>query len=135
MLEEALSPVFDSTLMSPVEELSQIDLVFDPKTRRDRITLIARLFSNEIDLAMKDITDSINNMLENSENEEEKIQLTNQLLELTRLSVIEKETPKGLFDRVLNKFKQYIEDSDEGRIQAELEVINSMKGADKYTDE
>lgn len=95
MLEEALSPVFDSTLMSPVEELSQIDLVFDPKTRRDRITLIARLFSNEIDLAMKEITDSINNRLENSENEEEKIQLTNQLLELTRLSVIKKETPKG----------------------------------------
>jgi hypothetical protein len=54
---------------------------------------------------MKDITDSINNMLENSENEEEKIQLTNQLLGLTRLSVIEKETPKGLFDKVLNKFK------------------------------
>lgn len=36
-------------IVSSVEEQEAVDLAFDPKTRRDRVVLLARLFSEEID--------------------------------------------------------------------------------------
>ena len=51
MLDEALSPSFDAPKVSSIEEQAKVDLDFDPRTRRDRVSLIARFFSNEVDKA------------------------------------------------------------------------------------
>lgn len=134
MLDEALYSTFNTPKISSIEEQAKVDLDFDPRIRRDRVTLIARFFSNEIDEALQETSNSINKRLENA-SDEERIQLQRELESLDRFTIIQKYTPAGLFNRVLNIFQSYINDTEENRIRAELYKINSTKGADKYSDE
>lgn len=124
---------FTTPVLSFLEEQQKVDLDFDPKTRRDRVTLISRFFSNEIDESIKELSDSINMRL-SSATGDEKIQLEKELNSLDRFSVIKKYTPGGIFNRVKNIFEQYVNDTEENRIQIEFNLINSMKGSEKYSD-
>ena len=133
--DEVFSSSFEAPRISSIEEQAKVDSDFDPRTRRDRVTLIARFFSNEIDKALQEITDSLNRRKEEATTEEEKMQLQGELNSLTRFKVIEKYTPAGLFNRVLDIFQSYINDTEDNRVRAEFEIINSAKGADKYSDE
>ena len=133
-LDEALSSSFDTPRITSVEEQQKVDLLFDPRTRRDRVTLIARFFSNEVDNALQEMTDSLRRRIEDASGIE-KEELQAELNSLDRFSVIRKYTPAGIFKRVANIFNSYVQDTEEGRIQQELNAINSMKGADKFSDE
>lgn len=133
-LDEALSSSFDTPRVTSVEEQQKVDLLFDPKTRRDRVTLIARFFSNEVDNALQEMTDSLKGRIDNASGVE-KEELQAELNSLDRFSVIKKYTPAGIFKRVANIFNSYVQDTEEGRIQQELNAINSMRGADKFSDE
>ena len=135
MLEEAFSDSFESPRISSIEEQAKVDLDFDPRTRRDRVTLIARFFSNEIDKSLQELTDSLNKRIGEATTEEEKMQLQRELNSLDRFTVISKYTPAGLFNRVLDIFQSYINDTEDNRVRAELEIINSAKGADRYSEE
>lgn len=130
----ALSSSFDTPRVTSVEEQQKVDLLFDPKTRRDRVTLIARLFSNEVDDALKEIADSLKERI-NDASGVEREELQAELNSLDRFSIIKKYTPAGIFKRVANIFNSYVQDTEEGRIQQELNTINSMRGADKFSDE
>ncbi len=133
-IEERLSNAFDTPRITSVEEQQKVDLLFDPKTRRDRVTLIARLFSNEVDGASQEIADSLKRRIDDASGVE-KEELQAELNSLDRFSVIKKRTPAGIFERVANIFNSYVQDTEEGRIQQELNVINSMRGAEKFSDE
>ena len=133
-LDEALSSSFDTPRITSVEEQQKVDLLFDPKTRRDRVTLIARFFSNEVDNALQEMTDSLKRRIDDASGVE-KEELQAELNSLDRFSVIKKYTPAGIFKRVANIFNSYVQDTEEGRIQQELNAINSMRGADKFSDE
>lgn len=133
-LDEALSSSFDTPRITSVEEQQKVDLLFDPKTRRDRVTLIARFFSNEVDDALQEMTDSLKGRIDDASGVE-KEELQAELNSLDRFSVIKKYTPAGIFKRVANIFNSYVQDTEEGRIQQELNAINSMRGADKFSDE
>lgn len=135
MLDEALSPAFETPRVSSIEEQAKVDLDFDPRTRRDRATLIARFFSNEIDKSLQEIGESLNKRISSATTEDERVQLQKELNSLDRFTVIKKYTPAGLFSRVLGIFQSYINDTEDNRVQAELDKINSAKGADKYSDE
>ena len=63
---------FTTPTLSFLEQQQKVDLDFDPKTRRDRVTLISKFFSNEIDESIKELSDSINMRL-NSATGDEKI--------------------------------------------------------------
>lgn len=132
--EERLSNTFDTPRVTSVEEQQKVDLLFDPATRRDRVALIARLFSNEVDSALQEMTDSLKRRIDNVSGVE-KEGLQAELNSLDRLSAIRKYTPAGIFKRVANIFNSYVQDTEEGRTQQELNAINSMKGADKFSDE
>lgn len=134
MLDEALSSSFDAPKVSSIEEQAKVDLDFDPRTRRDRVTLIARFFSNEVDKALQEIDDSINKKMDTA-SDEERLQLQKELSSLDRFTAIKKYTPAGLFSRVLDIFQSYVNDTEENRVKVELDKINSAKGADKYSDE
>lgn len=134
MLDETLSSSFDTPRITSVEEQQKVDLLFDPKTRRDRVTLIARFFSNEVDNALQEMTDSLKRRIDDASGIE-KEELQAELNSLDRFSVIKKYTPAGMFKRVANIFNSYVQDTEEGRIQQELNAINSMRGADKFSDE
>ena len=60
--KEEANPVnasaFD-TVITSVAEQEEVDRVFDPVTRRDRVTLIARLFSNEVDKAVDEYRENL----------------------------------------------------------------------------
>lgn len=133
-LDEALSSSFNTPRITSVEEQQKVDLLFDPITRRDRVALIARLFSNEVDSALQEMTDSLKRRIDNV-NGVEKEGLQAELNSLDRLSAIRKYTPAGIFKRVANIFNSYVQDTEEGRTRQELNAINSMKGADKFSDE
>lgn len=134
MLDKALSSSFDTPKVSSIEEQAKVDLDFDPRIRRDRVTLIARFFSNEVDKALQEMEDSINKRMDTA-SDEERLQLQMELSSLDRFTVIKKYTPAGLFNRVLDIFQSYINDTEENRVKVELDKINSAKGADKYSDE
>lgn len=132
--EEGLSNAFDTPRITSVEEQQKVDLLFDPRTRRDRVTLIARFFSNEVDNALQEMTDSLKRRIDDASGVE-KEELQAELNSLDRFSAIKKYTPAGIFKRVANIFNSYVQDTEEGRIQQELNAINSMRGADKFSDE
>lgn len=133
-LDEALSSSFNTPRITSVEEQQKVDLLFDPKTRRDRVTLIARFFSNEVDSALQEMTDSLKGRIDDASGVERE-ELQAELNSLDRFSIIKKYTPAGIFKRVANIFNSYVQDTEEGRIQQELNAINSMRGADKFSDE
>ena len=133
-LDEALSSSFNTPRVTSVEEQQKVDLLFDPRTRRDRVTLIARFFSNEVDNALQEMTDSLKRRIDDASGVE-KEELQAELNSLDRFSAIKKYTPAGIFKRVANIFNSYVQDTEEGRIQQELNAINSMRGADKFSDE
>lgn len=127
-LDEALSSSFDTPRITSVEEQQNVDLLFDPKTRRDRVTLIARFFSNEVDNALQEMTDSLKGRIDDASGVE-KEELQTELNSLDRFSVIKKYTPAGIFKRVANIFNSYVQDTEEGRIQQELGKINAEENA------
>lgn len=135
MLDEALSPSFNTPKVSSIEEQAKVDLDFDPRTRRDRVTLIARFFSKEVDNALQEMSDSLNKRIEEATSETTRMQLQKELNSLDRFEAIKKYTPAGIFNRVLDIFQSYINDTEENRVQVELGKINSTKGSEKYSNE
>lgn len=126
---------FETTEISISEEQSRVDLDFTPTKRRDRVSLIARLFSNEINKALQETNSILNKRIERASSEEERNELRREINGLNRFDVIEKITPAGLFGRVFDIFQSYVSDSEDNRVQAELDKINSSKGADRFSDE
>lgn len=126
---------FESPTISINEEQARVDLDFTPTKRRDRVSLMARLFSNEIDMALQEMNSILNERIERASSEEERDELIGEINGLNRFNVIEKITPAGLFSRVFNIFQSYVNDSEDNRVQAELDKINSSKGADRFSDE
>lgn len=51
---------FETTPVSSLSEQRAVDLVFDPTTRRDRVTLLSRLFSTEVDAVIRETKNTIN---------------------------------------------------------------------------
>ena len=127
-LDEALSSSFDTPRITSVEEQQKVDLLFDPKTRRDRVTLIARFFSNEVDSALQEMADSLKRRIDDASGVERE-ELQTELNSLDRFSVIKKYTPAGIFKRVANIFNSYVQDTEEGRVQQELNKINAEENA------
>ena len=126
MLDEALFTSFDAPKISSIEEQAKVDLDFDPRIRRDRVNLIARFFSNEVDKALQEMNDSLNKRMDTA-SDEERLQLQMELSSLNRFDAIKKYTPAGLFDRVLDIFQSYINDTEENRVQIELGAINARE--------
>ncbi len=59
----------------------------------------------------------------------EKEELQAELNSLDRFSAIKEYTPAGIFNRVANIFNSYVQDTEEGRIQQELNKINAEENA------
>ena len=123
--EKKPSDVFSTPTVTTVEEQEKVDLLFDPMTRRDRVTLIARFFSNEIDNALEEEKRLLRSKIDKAESQEEREELRNQLASLDRFAIIRKLTPAGIFRKVYNTFASYVNYTDEQRIQEELNTINA----------
>lgn len=131
----AESASFNTSKVSSIKEQAKVNLDFDPRTRRDRVSLIARFFSNEIDRALQEFSEALNKRIGESDSPENVSQLKVELNELTRRDVINKLTPSGIFQRVANIFRYYVEANEQDRINAELRVVNSARNASEFTEE
>lgn len=127
--EEKPSDAFDTPRITTVEEQQKVDLLFDPRMRRDRVTLIARFFSNEIDTALKEEKEALKRKIRDAETQEEREDYQSQLATLDRFTIIKRLTPAGIFRRVANIFTSYVNDTEEGRVQQELNKINANENA------
>lgn len=114
--------------VATLAEQKSVDLEFDPRTRRDRVTLISRLFSNEVDNALKEKQDELNiRMMMKNLTKSQREDLRKELANLDRIHIIKQLTPGGIFNRIRSTFEGYINDTDEGRVQAELDKINAKE--------
>ena len=134
--------ILASTIVAPIAEQVAVDRVFDPQTRRDRVSLIARFFSNEIDNEIKAINErkeAIDKaMIEEDLTDEQRNELREELysLKTDREAVINRLTPQGIFNRVRGIFETYVNSTEDKRIQAELAKINILlEGSTEYSDE
>lgn len=148
-LEEALQPkqsaervdlsvaadIPEITKLSGIDAQRATDLIFDPQVRRDRVMLLARLFSNRIDVLLEEHRKELERLKQNAETPEQYDTYQKQLEALDRKYIIDLYSPRGIFDQVYEIFKQYTEATDEERTQAEYETINSRKGAEKISTE
>lgn len=111
----------ESLPIATVAEQRAVDFAFDPTIRRDRVTLISRLFSTELSNALEEAKENIDRrMMEEDLTEEQRDELRNELYSLNRESLIDKLTPAGIFERVRQSFQRYVDDTNEGRVQAEF---------------
>ena len=124
---------FNVQRVTTLEDLQKVDLLFDPRTRRDRVTLIARLFSNEIDHAIAKTAAALRRRIDIT-NGGKREELQEELKHLNRISIIRAYTPAGIFKSVAAIFESYIRDTEEGRIEQELATINARKGSSKYSE-
>lgn len=134
-VNERQSNSFDTPKVTTIEDQQKVDLLFDPQTRRDRVTLISRLFSNEIDNALEEEKSALMEKIRNAEDAEESDEYQAQLEALDRFAIITRLTPAGIFKRVANIFLSYINDTEEGRVQQELNKINASENALIEADE
>lgn len=142
---------FNTPEVVTVAEMAAADLTFDPKTRRDRITMIANWFSGIVDSWIEEQTEPIKNqisainkeIMENpnlSKEDRDKLNtqiydLEGQINSLDRKTAIDTMKPSGIFNKIKSIIESTINDTDEGRINAELTDLNKMKGIEKYTEE
>lgn len=128
---------FETIPVTTLAEQRAVDLVFDPTIRRDRVTLLSRLFSNKVDSVLEEQKRAISKrLIEEKLTEKQKAQLRDDLYSLNRYKVIKTLTPAGIFNRIRKEvFEAYVNDTAKGRVNAELAKINATKGAEKYSNE
>jgi hypothetical protein len=134
--EEAYNQdAFSTPVVSSLEEQAKADLDFDPRTRRDRVSLIARFFSKEIDKSLESYKNYLTRSLNEATNDSARENIRKQISNLDRIFIIDKYKPSGLFERVKQIFQDYINDSEENRIAAELADINAKDKLGKFSQE
>lgn len=121
--------------LSDIDAQRAVDLTFDPQVRRDRVVMLARLFSNRIDVLLEVHKKDLEKLKQQAESPEKYENYQKQIDELDRKYIIDLYSPRGIFDLVYDFFKQYTEATDEERTQAEYNTINSRKGAEKISTE
>jgi hypothetical protein len=126
---------FNTPIVSSIEEQAKADLDFDPRVRRDRVSLIARFFSKEIDKSLDAHKQYLQRNLDEAVSDSGRDNIRRQISNLDRIFIIDKFKPVGLFERVKQIFQDYINDSEENRIAAELAAINAKDKLGKFSPE
>ena len=97
-VERVIEESFKTPDIVSVEEQSSLysEVAYD--VRQDRMALMSRLFSVEIDNALEDFTNKLQARIANAQSQEEADALSDDLKGLSRQRVIELMTPKKLFN-------------------------------------
>lgn len=138
MLDEALSSTFNIPSVSTLEEQERVEKDFTIQTRRDRVSLIARMFSQEIDYALDEHKASLERRIKAADDMGDttlSTDLKEELFSLDRFTIIKKFTPGGLFKRVYDSFAGFFNSTQEEQIDAEVKELKGLKGIEKYSEE
>ena len=115
------------TTPTPVslQEQKKVYLDFDPVKRRNRVSLIATLFSNILTMEVEQSKQILTEAISLAEPEERDV-LLQQLNNVDRISTISKLTPGNIFVQIRDIFKPYTEISEEDRIAIEMESDSTL---------
>lgn len=116
------------------EDIAKVSQTFSSIERRNRVNKIARLFSNIISTNLDSMKETLNRQIDSTEDITRQRELIHDLKNLDRFEVIKKLTPEGIFKQVRDVFKDYVEATDEDRVNYELEVINSDPANSRFSD-
>ena len=122
------------TVITSVAEQEEVDRVFDPVTRRDRVTLIARLFSNEVDKAIDEYRENLREKMAEAD-PLTKMDLEQELSSLDRFAIVKKYTPGGLFYRIRDAFQSELDKSLDDSIAGILDQMRAEPDFGDYTEE
>lgn len=113
---------------------AKVDLLWDPQVRRDRVRLLATMFSNEVTRMMKEEEEALRQLLEKATDEKEIADLADQLDNLDRFTFIQKKGPRNIFLSIYDWFKSYVDMTEDNKVEFELRRINSKKRYAKLSD-
>lgn len=127
---------FKTMPVATTAQQRDVDLAYDPIVRRDRVTMLSRLFSTEVDIALEREKEILENrIMEENLSEFDRDALRSDLNSLTRASIISLLTPAGIFNNIRKSFQSYVDSSEEERIQSELAAIENNPDYDDYSKE
>ena len=138
MLDEALSDSFHTPQISTLEEQERVEHDFAVQTKRDRVSLIARLFSQEIDHMLQEHGQSLKERIKEAEDNNDTAlaaQLELNLAGLDRYAMIKLGTPQAIFQRIGNQFQRYVDATLDEQVQVEINELKKQKGIEKYSEE
>lgn len=124
------------TIEAGEDYMQKADREFPAEVRRDRVLLISRLFSAQIDKAMEREAENMRKEIgREGISVEEKAELERQLSGLDRASVITRVGPASLFLEVRRIFSGYVNDSLENNIEAEKDTLSQYGLSEERTEE
>lgn len=119
--------------ITSLSEKDSINLDYDPMIRRARVTMLTRMFSTVVDNLIQEDRAEYNNIIENTTGEAQNNARV-ALARLDRFEIIKKYKPIGIFDKIRKDvFENYVNSTDEERIQAELNTINEKYDSKDYS--
>ena len=131
-----IEDVIDDNIPLSIEDIDMVDTIFEPKTRRQRISLIASLFSFEVDKALENHRNQLNALIDKATREgnvDELNQYKAQLEELSREKIIDTLTPGQIFKNIYKTFAGFVNDTEEHRVEAELIQLNLRDRNNRYS--
>lgn len=108
-----------SSKVSSVQEQNEVDRVFDPQVRRDRASLLARLFTDQWDAATAEYLKALDERIETAPNAVVRQELQQQRDTTDRFKVMSIYTPAGIFNRVKAMFQEAVDSFQEEGASAE----------------
>lgn len=131
-----IEDVIDDNIPLSIEDIDMVDTIFEPKTRRQRVSLIASLFSSEVDKALENHRNQLNALIDKATREgnvDELNQYKAQLEELSREKIIDTLTPGQIFKNIYKTFADFVNDTEEHRVEAELIQLNLRDRNNRYS--
>lgn len=108
----------------------KVDAELTSIKKRQRITLINRLFSQEVEKAQKETIDRLNTELNSTSDISKKLELAFNIKNMRPYLVIKQKTPFYLYDKVKEAFEEYrkvLESNEELAIKKEIEQLKADK--------
>lgn len=100
--------------------LQKVDIDFTPEKRRDRSSLLSKLFSLEVDSRLKEARRDLKDRIAKETNSTRKFELQEALSQLDRKSIMSMgRGPRDIFEAVEDTFREYVNSSIEERIEVE----------------
>lgn len=117
------------------EEQDILDATYDPQIKKDRISWVSRKFSVVLNDFVELEKNALQNLIDSTEGRERESYIS-ELNNLTRLSVLKINTPEAIFEAIRKACEDYVNSTQEEKIQAELDYYRDVLGiTDEYTEE
>lgn len=108
---------------------------FNPIERKNIINKISRMFSNIVGERLERRKEELNRQIDQTNNFIRKRELIDEVKNLSRFTIIKRDTPVSIFREIEETFRIYAEASLDDRYEVELEIINNDPNSNSLKEE